>query len=401
MIFLRAKEKKGITLIALVITIIVLLILAGVTIAALSGDNGILQNAARAKEETEKAEEDELIKLTITEAATHLEEYEYEDSNGEKITIPAQCAVSKLEGENMLEKGLVIIDINGNSWVWIEVPKNTTVYPNAGVNVTDFSNEECTKIYNDLKAYTINYKTGFEEDSYYSECGIDSEKTYNDLKNSMIKSIYQNEGFWIGQYEVGSFDAPVNSNDNKGRNAVIQEGAYPYYWVTCKQAQELSEGLAVGGKTSSLMFGIQWDLVLKYLEAKGISESELKTNSSSWGNYKDVEFPVEEGNKYVNASNGVLEEWNDIPANYKKPIFKDVNGVLLSTGATERNSKMNIYDLAGNEWEWTLEKSTDPDLPCVIRGGGLDFNGSDRPASSRIYYSISSDDGIAFRPVLW
>lgn len=59
MIFLRAKEKKGITLIALVITIIVLLILAGVTIAAISGDNGILQNAARAKEETEQAQEDE------------------------------------------------------------------------------------------------------------------------------------------------------------------------------------------------------------------------------------------------------------------------------------------------------------------------------------------------------
>ena len=58
--------KKGITLIALVITIIVLLILAGVTIAALSGDNGILQNAARAKEESEKAEIIEQIRLDIS-----------------------------------------------------------------------------------------------------------------------------------------------------------------------------------------------------------------------------------------------------------------------------------------------------------------------------------------------
>ena len=52
-------RQRGITLIALVITIIILLILAGVTIAAISGDNGILQNAARAKEETEQAEKDE------------------------------------------------------------------------------------------------------------------------------------------------------------------------------------------------------------------------------------------------------------------------------------------------------------------------------------------------------
>lgn len=55
--------KKGITLISLVVTIIVLLILAGVTIAALSGDNGILRNAARAKEETEKAQENEETKI--------------------------------------------------------------------------------------------------------------------------------------------------------------------------------------------------------------------------------------------------------------------------------------------------------------------------------------------------
>ena len=57
--------QKGITLIALVITIIILLILAAVTIAALSGENGILSNAARAKQETERAEILEQIRLDI------------------------------------------------------------------------------------------------------------------------------------------------------------------------------------------------------------------------------------------------------------------------------------------------------------------------------------------------
>ena len=64
----KKKQEKGITLIALVITIIVLLILAGVTIVAISGDNGILQNAARAKEKTEKETDVETIKLAISEA---------------------------------------------------------------------------------------------------------------------------------------------------------------------------------------------------------------------------------------------------------------------------------------------------------------------------------------------
>ena len=61
----KLKESKGITLIALVITIIVLLILAGVTIATLTGDNGILKKAGDAKTQTEQAKADENLKIAI------------------------------------------------------------------------------------------------------------------------------------------------------------------------------------------------------------------------------------------------------------------------------------------------------------------------------------------------
>ena len=64
-------KNKGITLIALVITIIVLLILAGISITMLTGDNSILNQAGRAKEYTEKAQEEENVKLTFT--ATQME----------------------------------------------------------------------------------------------------------------------------------------------------------------------------------------------------------------------------------------------------------------------------------------------------------------------------------------
>lgn len=63
----KLKQKKGITLIALVITIIVLLILAGVSIAMLTGQNGILTQAQNAKERTEQAEKDEKTDLDATE----------------------------------------------------------------------------------------------------------------------------------------------------------------------------------------------------------------------------------------------------------------------------------------------------------------------------------------------
>ena len=87
--FKTRKNQKGITLIALVITIIVLLILAGVSIATLTGENGILTRANEAKTSTEQAEEDELRRLTALEAATNLENQLYKDKNEDTATIPA------------------------------------------------------------------------------------------------------------------------------------------------------------------------------------------------------------------------------------------------------------------------------------------------------------------------
>ena len=385
----KMRKKSGITLITLVITIIVLLILAGVSIATLTGENGILTQAGNAKENTERAEEDELRKLTQVEAATYLEDHEYEVPNGEKITIPAKCAVSQVEGENTLEDGLVIIDANGNEWVWIEVPESVTAS-----STTDEEIESA------LISYASKYR-GSYSDTWYNGCGL-GEQEYPDKYSEMLQSIKENHGFYIGRYEVGSFDNPVTAEDIT-RTPVIQQGAYPYNFVKCSQAEDLAEGLATGGNTSTLVFGIQWDLVLAYLETKGVSESELKTNSVLWGNYRDVSFSVEDGNKYTIATNWVLGQWNDVPVNYPKPTFDaDGNGVLLSTGATERNSKMNIYDLAGNVWEWTLEKSTNTGEPCVSRGGSYYFSGSYNPASDRDFYSTSYSYGnIGFRPALY
>ena len=61
------RNQKGITLVALVITIIVLLILAGVTIAALSGPNGILSNSVKSNEETAKSQAKEAVSMAVSE----------------------------------------------------------------------------------------------------------------------------------------------------------------------------------------------------------------------------------------------------------------------------------------------------------------------------------------------
>ena len=63
-----SKQENGITLLALVITIIILLILAGITISAITGDNGIIRNAGQAKEETEIANEKEIVEKATVQA---------------------------------------------------------------------------------------------------------------------------------------------------------------------------------------------------------------------------------------------------------------------------------------------------------------------------------------------
>ena len=63
-------REKGITLIALVITIIILLILASVTVATLTGDNGIITKAMEARQKTEEAELDEQLKLARVKCET-------------------------------------------------------------------------------------------------------------------------------------------------------------------------------------------------------------------------------------------------------------------------------------------------------------------------------------------
>ena len=128
----------------------------------------------------------------------------------------------------------------------------------------------------------------------------------------MLNSIKNTGGFWIGKYEVGieGTQLPRTASGDATQTPVIQEGAYPYNYVTCSQAQERASTLSAGNYTSSLMFGIQWDLVCKFIETKatnpGTSASDIKvainTNSTDWGNDYDADFEIKRGQYTTNPS---------------------------------------------------------------------------------------------------
>ena len=323
---------------------------------------------------------------------------------------------TKVEGTD-LSNGLVIKDTSGNEYVWIEVPKTTGVYPTAGLEITNFTEDEYTAIEKDLHTYTNYYRNGTKyTDTYYSDAttGLKSAQ-YTELKQKMLKSVYENGGFWIGRYEAGITTYRTSSTIDLAtapaplsKQGTVENAVYPYTYVKCSQAQTIASKLSTENYTSSLMYGVQWDLVLKHIEVKevekgtalAIIQKALRSDSKDWGNYYNASFTINRG-KYADYKNYTLSTtWtpynqttsnNFVDSNSVKQVQSSGNGILLTTGASNECKKMNIYDLAGNVFEWTLENNANTSYPCATRGGGCGNNGPSLPASCRSgYYTTSS-----------
>ena len=125
------------------------------------------------------------------------------------------------------------------------------------------------------------------------------------------------------------------------------------------------------------MFGVQWDLVLAFMHNKGnIADSTLTSNSTTIGNYCNSTFQLSQTGQYAVCSNYSLSStWNQSTkpttnfvdsSRNKIAQSSDGNGILVTTGTSETNKVMNIYDIAGNVWEWTLELTSYPgtNRPC-------------------------------------
>lgn len=304
-------------------------------------------------------------------------EFKYKDKTGKTITIPSGFCVSQINGEDEISKGLVIKNNETDDrYVWVEVPK--TIY-NTAQSEKDYENIE-----KDMQRYAKDYRVNNYSDNWYNGCGIEDSTEYLNLKNQMLGSVYEKGGFWISQYEIGA-DKIVMSNDNT-RNPESKSNKYPYNYVTCAQAQQLATAMDSKDLTSSLLFGIQWDLTLKFIEEnEKVTKNQIVADSTSLGNYQNSKFTIYKG-KYSNDSG---RNYTDVNSYYNIEHTSTGEYTLLTTGATKRNSKLNIFDLAGNLCEYTLEQSEQKN---VIRGGTYTETGDSSSISSR---KTESDTNIA------
>ena len=377
---------------------------ADLTAEATSSNQTYFEVICSLEKTTLKAQEETTLKVTVRLLKTPIDETKEDLNSDIDVTLTAEpkqpgeetnggsTSVSSNETRpylptgftqvkgTTLKNGLTIQDSTGNQYVWVEVPKAERVYKTAGLEIKDFTDEEYTAIEADLHTYTDDYRDGTSyKDEYYSGVGLTSDE-YTNLKKTMLKSVYQNGGFYIGKYETGIENAPKTDGDENTAPTeipVIKQNAYPYNYVTCSQAQTLASGMVKSENyTSSLMFGVQWDLVLKYLETKGTAQADLKTDSASIGNYYDNLWEItNENSKYAPNGSG----WTS-GARGKKELN---TSILLSTGASETFSKQGIYDIAGNVSEWTLEYTSNSYYPCANRGGVYSNNGDVYPAADR------------------
>ena len=420
------KKNKGITLVALVVTIVVLLILAGVSINLVLGDNGIITKAKEAQRKSAEASQNDLIGMN--ELAQQLEEQINGSTgsgsgnggaggSGTDTKVPAEATAETApyfpdntftKKEGTIDTGLVIQDASGNEYVWVVVPRTTAVYKTTGLGKTTFTDADYTSIEKDLKEYTKTYRGSTSySDTYAADdknVGWLTSDEYTELKNSMLKSVYENGGFYVGRYEAGiDTTTGTNRTSNTDKNSdgkytmpstvpVTKADAYPYTYVTRTQAQNLASKVNAGTKTSSLMFGLQWDLVLAFMHNKGnIADSTLTSNSTTIGNYRDSVFQLSQTGQYAVFSNFSLSStWNpsttattNFVDSSRNKIAQSSNGILVTTGTSETNKVMNIYDIAGNVYEWTLELTSDTVFPCAYRGGIFGTTGSFSPAAYR------------------
>ena len=365
------KFNQGITLVALVVTIVVLLILSSVSLNLVLGDNGIIVKAKEAAETTAAAQEKEAMERNLLEKELEnsLSTPAVEPTDGVKIPtgfyyVGGTKASGIVISDNKNDKNkyrnqkVVGTDLLGNQYVWIPCTTDSTssklqyARTEWGVEVDGNDNSRAIKDELTLTDASVTYSDADTANGINADV---SKEIVAQIKAEKA-SVAQYGGYYIGRYEVGK----------NGDTAVVKYNQTPYAEITWSTAYGLAKKIITNSEVNSyLCSSYAWDTAVNFIQ-----------NNSTAKNY-------------ATSIEGFNGNWNpqavkDPSGNVIKPAGTSQQ---LNTGLTTQFC--NIFDMGGNEAEFTTELNPGTSETVVLRGGSYYYN---YPAG----YRWDCDSGSAY-----
>ena len=407
--FTKLTQKRGISLIVLIVTIIVIIILAAAVILTLSKNNPVESaREARFKEDI-RTIQDELSMYLSSQYTKSLGDFDPSDVNLDKEhgMTDELPSTEGYEDKLKIEKGkLKYIGDSEKEKEWAESILGSKVkaeWKETIADVTDdgvpipkgFTYVTGTKttgtvikdgIGNEFVWVPATESTYYKDFSFPSYYGATAANTTDDTLPAGISDetydVKKYGGFYIARYEAGIPEGDT-SPSNKTGVPVSKKGAVVWTNIDYTNAKASAESMISNDYVQTgLLTGKAWDTTCHFIEdyIKTLNSESTLTKSTYYGNYYNSTF------KYINSSNEEVE----------KAIYSSVK---IPTGSTEYTNTKNIYDLAGNVWEWTNDTHGSG---RIYRGGNYFNHGDNYPVSCRSCDVASNSSGsIGFRPRLY
>ena len=377
------KFNQGITLVALVVTIVVLLILSSVSLNLVLGDNGIIVKAKEAAETTAAAQEKEAMERNLLEKELEnsLSTPAVEPTDGVKIPtgfyyVGGTKASGIVISDNKNDKNkyrnqkVVGTDLLGNQYVWIPCTTDSSssdlqyARTEWGVEVDGADNSRAIKDELTLTDSSVTYSDADTANGINADVSKEIVAQIKAEKTSVAKY----GGYYIGRYEVGK----------NGDTAVVKYNQTPYASITWSTAYGLAKQIITNSEaTSYLCSSYAWDTAVNFIQNNSTAKNYATSIEGFNGNWNPQEVKDPSGNVIKPA--GTSQQ--------------------LNTGLTTQFC--NIFDMGGNEAEFTTELNPGTSETVVLRGGSYNYYGI-FPAGGRWdYYSGYAYITYGFRATLF